>query len=637
MAAETTPTGMVPPLQLAWQSNVEFARAVAGNNTLYGITAKGNKIVALNASDGNVRWESTGTYVPTHLVLQGNRLMAYMNGQGLAFIDDAGPSAVERLSLNFGAGATVNMSAPLIDGELVYLAVNQGLYATHQRLGLQFGAILSTETPHALGMVSPLELVVINGRGVPTRYHVGRAGFERVWQGEPNGIDAGLSMRPYAIANNWLVVGVGTSTIGYNLTTGRVAWRLENVPCLTFLSAGDIVYGLFLGATVWAIRASDGALLWQRQSMYNDSLTREFNLVQLGDYLYVGGRVATNPDRTMLLALDAYNGSFAWLSRSGTVRWAGGIPATDGFQLFAFGGESTGRYRDLGAPPVISAESISVVPRPLRGPSSDFGPGKVRITLKGSAKVSVAPYREVTGLGKHVVEAVEWGSGIHEVNWNPTIAFSDQKQFSYMLVDVSEPSGAVYTQALVLPVNSFPDILWHWSRDSVEVMVYHKFVSGYADQTFKPNNLVTRAESSAIIAKTLGLERPTAGFHTKFTDIADHWARNFIMALEEQRVVGGFPEPDGTFTFRPELSMTRAQEARILVTAYKVPAAPRGFVSKFTDITSHWAAADIMALESAGYVNGFREAGGTYTYRPQQHLTRAELCAAVVRIRRLTR
>jgi hypothetical protein len=236
-----------------------------------------------------------------------------------------------------------------------------------------------------------------------------------------------------------------------------------------------------------------------------------------------------------------------------------------------------------------------------------------------------------------MVNGANWSSGAHEVAWNPASQFTDANQFGHVLVDVEEASGTSYTLTKLVPVNTFPDIIKHWARFNIEIMVFNRYVSGYPDQLFWPDNLVTRAESCTIIAKTLGLEAPSAGFHTTFTDISAHWARSHIMALEERGIVGGFAEPDGTFTFRADLQMTRGQEARILVRAYSISPAPEEFESRFTDIRDHWARADIMALEAAEYVAGYREPDGTYTYRPEQNLTRAELCTLVVRIRELHR
>lgn len=627
-----------PPLRSAWRVDTGSTIAVAGNDTLYGIKGSG-RIAAFRGADGVPRWETSGTYLPNRLVRQGNRLFAFRSRQGLAYIDDLGTSASEFVAISFGATPEANIAAPVIDGRWVYLAVNQGLYTIHQDEGLQYALVLEGPQPFGVGLLDTREIVVVNGQGVPSRYRVGDSALELVWNGRPHGLRVGQAERPFIIAGNRLILGIDSYTIAYDLTNGTVAWTLSDVPARAFAVQGDYVYVAFHGATLWAVHAASGAIAWRRQYVYDIGLQGPYGIALAGDYLYFGGNLQRNPDGALLLAVKAVDGSFTWHSRSITLPWAGGTPVMDGNRLYVYSNAHTGSYTALPSAPLVDPQTVEITPRPLRGPAAEFGAGRVRVNMPVAARVSLAPYREVQGLGTAAVLRVNWGTGMREASWSPSGAggFTDQAQFGYMLMDVEESSGLAYTQALVLPVNAFPDVMGHWAQNAIEVMVYHKFVSGYPDQTFKPDNLVTRAEVSTIIAKTLGLNAPSPGFRTNFTDIGTHWARDSIIALEERGVIGGFAEPDGTFTFRPDLNMTRAQQARVLVRAYSIAAAPTGFETRFTDISAHWAAADIKALEAAGYVQGFRESNGTYTYRPEQNLTRAEMCTIVVRIRNLSR
>jgi hypothetical protein len=613
--------------------------AVTGNSTLYGIRGDG-RLAAFSAADGSQRWECAQTYLPTRIVRQNNRLFAFQESRGLAYIDDLGTSADERLMIGFRATLDANIAAPVLDDRWLYLAINQGVYVVDQDDGLQYAAVMESTQPFGVALAAPREVVVIDGYGIPARYRVGATAFQLVWTGRPHGLDVGIMERPFIVAGTRLILGLNEYTVAYNLSNGTIAWILASVPARVFAVQGENVYAAGQGAAVWKIRASDGAILWQRQYIHNRTLQQgAYGLITVGDQLYFGGVLDTNPDGVVLLAIKGQDGSFTWHSRSVALTWSGGVPITDGTRLYAFGGSHTGAYTALSATPQVTTQLVETTPRPLRGPASGFGSGRVRVNLPVTAHVSLAPYREAQGLGAPAILRANWGVGLHDTSWTPSGAggFTDAAQFGYMLIDVEENSGASYTQAQLIPVNAFPDVMSHWARHDVEVMIYHQYVSGYPDQTFKPDNLVTRAESSTIIAKTLGLTGPSPSFRTKFTDIQTHWARDAIMALEERGVIGGFAEPDGTFTFRPDLNMTRGQEARILVNAYAIASAPAGFETRFTDIAGHWAANDIKALEAAGYVQGFHEADGTYTYRPEQNLTRAEMCAIVVRIRNLSR
>lgn len=639
MAFSINATGAAPPLRLSWRSDTGLLSAVPGENAIYGVTATGQHVVALSTADGTQRWASSGAYVPGKVSRQGNRLFAYRVGEGLTYLDDLSTSVTERLAMSFGATADTALSAPATDQRMVYVAVNQGLYAIHQDIGLQYAAVLGNVTPHTVKVVAPGEVVVINGRGVPMRLRAGQTEFETVWTGQEHGVNTLIMEHPAVVTGSLLIIGVEPDTVAYNLATGRIVWHIPNVPAQAFALEGDTVFAGFFGATMWAIRASSGQVLWQRQYFYSSVAPRDHSVAVVGNSVYYGCLLKGHPDPGLLMAVDAAEGTFQWLSRAIVGSWGGGLPLSVGDRVIAYGTPATAAYEPLATAPNVNPDLLQVTPRPLRGTAAQFGEGKVQVEMPVAARVSIAAYRERTGLATPVLRQVNWSAGHHEVTWTPagTNGFTDDNQFGYMLFDIEETSGAKYTQAVLLPVNTFPDVVWHWSRTSVEIMVYNRFLSGYPDQLFRPDNQVTRAESCAIIAKTLGLNGPTPAFQTAFTDIGQHWARNSIMALEERRIIGGFAEPDGTFTFRPDLNMTRGQEARILVRAYEIPAAPDGFQTNFTDVAGHWARADIEALEASGYVRGFLEADGTYTYRPEQNLSRAEICTLIVRIRELHR
>ena len=104
---------------------------------------------------------------------------------------------------------------------------------------------------------------------------------------------------------------------------------------------------------------------------------------------------------------------------------------------------------------------------------------------------------------------------------------------------------------------SFSDTSGHWAAGYIEAAKTADFIGGYPDGTFRPNNLITRAEIAKLVV--LG-----AGFATTsgagFSDIATNWAKDFIMTASNNGIVNGYS--DGTF--RPNNSATRA-EASVMV------------------------------------------------------------------------
>ncbi|GEM_PF-1302165 len=92
-------------------------------------------------------------------------------------------------------------------------------------------------------------------------------------------------------------------------------------------------------------------------------------------------------------------------------------------------------------------------------------------------------------------------------------------------------------------------------------------ISGYPDGTFKPDNLVTRAEFAKMIVCMLGLESAAEslkGEAVPFADVdADHWAAGYINVAQMMGIVNGYE--DGTF--RPEGNINYAEALKMVLAA----------------------------------------------------------------------
>ncbi len=87
--------------------------------------------------------------------------------------------------------------------------------------------------------------------------------------------------------------------------------------------------------------------------------------------------------------------------------------------------------------------------------------------------------------------------------------------------------------------------LLSWATDDI-VKIYNAFITnGYPDGTYKPDNSVKRSEMAAFITRALGLTIPTCA-NKPFSDVdTGTWYCGYVKALKDAGIVKGYP--DGTY------------------------------------------------------------------------------------------
>lgn len=119
-----------------------------------------------------------------------------------------------------------------------------------------------------------------------------------------------------------------------------------------------------------------------------------------------------------------------------------------------------------------------------------------------------------------------------------------------------------------------------------------------------------------------------------FTDIAGHWAQDYITYLAQQGVTNGRQSGDGTFIFDPQANITRGEFAAMLarwlradLTAYEGAATPFVDGGQIPD----WAAAAVGYLYDAGILTGSQEGDGLYALA-NAPITRAQAMTMLGRV-----
>ncbi|MNF93682.1 Endo-1,4-beta-xylanase A precursor [compost metagenome] len=128
-----------------------------------------------------------------------------------------------------------------------------------------------------------------------------------------------------------------------------------------------------------------------------------------------------------------------------------------------------------------------------------------------------------------------------------------------------EAETSMYVAAMSY-TNSFSDISNHWAKNSIDWMAARMLAGGYEDQTFRPNQSVTRAEFTAFIVRMLGLEAKQEEASGKFNDVqSSDWYYEAVKAADQAGLVAG----SGEGNFAPNALITREQMAAIVWRAYE--------------------------------------------------------------------
>lgn len=112
----------------------------------------------------------------------------------------------------------------------------------------------------------------------------------------------------------------------------------------------------------------------------------------------------------------------------------------------------------------------------------------------------------------------------------------------------------------------FSDSSQHWANACIRQLSSQRLVTGYPDNTFRPQGMVTRAEFAVLMLNAFPQVEATRRA-PNFKDVpSNHWAYNAIRNAYAREFFSGYP--DGTF--RPSQAIPRVQAIAILANAAKM-------------------------------------------------------------------
>lgn len=145
-----------------------------------------------------------------------------------------------------------------------------------------------------------------------------------------------------------------------------------------------------------------------------------------------------------------------------------------------------------------------------------------------------------------------------------------------------------------------------------------KYIDGYENGEFKPDNNITRAEAASIIGSMLAdADTLGADFDCNYADIPENeWYSNSVKMLSRIGVLNAF---EGEY-FMPGRAITRA-ELVTLINKISLKKENSSYNTNFSDVTDENAfKEEIRHAAACGIVNGYDDG----TFRPYMPVTRAE-------------
>ncbi|MBD2448497.1 S-layer homology domain-containing protein [Nostoc sp. FACHB-152] len=168
----------------------------------------------------------------------------------------------------------------------------------------------------------------------------------------------------------------------------------------------------------------------------------------------------------------------------------------------------------------------------------------------------------------------------------------------------------------------------YWSGPFIQALAARNVITGFPDQTFRPNQAVTRAEFAAMIQKAFNQNAVRQLSASGFRDVpANYWAASAIKEAYETGFMSGYPDN----TFRPNEQIPKAQAITALSSGLNLTASNSGSASDilntyYTDASAipNYAVNSVAAATQANIVVNYPD---VKQLNPQTPLTRAEAAA----------
>lgn len=216
------------------------------------------------------------------------------------------------------------------------------------------------------------------------------------------------------------------------------------------------------------------------------------------------------------------------------------------------------------------------------------------------------------------------GQGRVNGNGQFDIAIPVQRADVILTVTATDLAGntSEVTEVTVAYTSDFTDSIGHWAEEQISFLKDRNVTDGNPDGSFGVENNISRAEAATLLVRAMNLDTENIE-NPNFPDVKEsNFFYPYIAAIFKEGIMTG----DEKGNFKPTDTLTRAEMAKILVTAYELK--NKGD-NTFKDVSKgHWAYDYIGALVSNELTDGYPDG----TFRADAPIKRSEFAALLVRV-----
>ncbi|KAF4326290.1 hypothetical protein G195_000295 [Phytophthora kernoviae 00238/432] len=163
----------------------------------------------------------------------------------------------------------------------------------------------------------------------------------------------------------------------------------------------------------------------------------------------------------------------------------------------------------------------------------------------------------------------------------------------------------------------------HWAKSAIDKALAAGFVNGYGDQTFRPNQKVTRAEFITMLGRALNMNTVSESIHYTDDNKIPSWAKSYITAAASAGIINGYANG----SFGPGKTLNRAEMVTMIARAGGIPTDSNAKLDfKDAKDVPAWAVSHVASAVEAGLVGGV----GGNRFAPMQTATRAEAVTLII-------